>query len=269
MLKNRQFDFAIRSLLLIALIFVASTVARAESVHGRFFNGQTYIGEYLIAESSDADGMRVSPVAIKLKVEKEKNLLQYTYVANDLPSVKASGMGFLSIVVNSGGMEGSVTYNYVIPGHGVLTSIGTVQTHLHLGKIESIDARSNKNFSIDEVNFFVRQIGAFNPSALSEPSNAYSAAMLLLLGQGKFLTPEDELRLSALCGNKEISDDPVLLQAMKRVIGCDAQAYGSIQAPNERAVVSNRVFFFNSPKSLSIEKSYLIKGIWINFECQD
>ncbi|MGF6939831.1 hypothetical protein OKW41_008993 [Paraburkholderia sp. UCT70] len=124
----------------------------------------------------------------------------------------------------------------------MLTSIGTVQTNLHLGKIESIDARSNQNYSRDEVNFFVRQIAAFNSSALSEPSNAYSAPMLLL-GQGKFLTPEAELRSSALCGNKEISDDPVLLQAMKRVIGCDAQTYGSIQAPNERAVVSNRAFF--------------------------
>ncbi|MBB5445206.1 cell division septation protein DedD [Paraburkholderia sp. WSM4177] len=47
-------------------------------MNGRFFNGQTYIGEYLVPESGSADRVRVSPVAIKLKVEEEKNLLQYT-----------------------------------------------------------------------------------------------------------------------------------------------------------------------------------------------
>lgn len=69
-----------------------------------------------------------------------------------------------------------------------------------------------------EVNEFVKQIVRFNPLALSEPLNAYSAATLLLLGEGRFLTPEDDFRLSALFGNKEISSDPVLLRAIKIVI---------------------------------------------------
>ncbi|MCC8403890.1 hypothetical protein LJ655_18685 [Paraburkholderia sp. MMS20-SJTN17] len=233
MQKDRRFDFAAKYLLLIVSVFTISTAAMAESVQGKFYNKKRYIGKYLVDESSNADGVLVNPVIIKLKIEKEEGLLQYAYVADAPPSIKASDMGFLSIVVNSGGMEGAVTYNYVIPNHGVLTSIGTVKTNLHLGKIESIDVLSNKNLSVDEVNFFVRQIVEFNPSALSAPLNAYSAATLLLLGRGKFLTPEDDLRLSALCGNKEISDDPVLLRAIMRVIGCSAQADGSIPAPNK------------------------------------
>jgi hypothetical protein len=199
-------------------MFVASNAARAESLHGKFPNGQAYSGEYSIAESSNADGMRVNPVTVKLKVDGEKDILLHTYVADDLPSVKASDMGFLSIVVNSGGMEGSVTYNYVILNQGALVSIGIVQTTLHLGKIESIDVQRDKNLTKDEINEFVKQIVRFNPPALSEPLNAYPAATLLLLGQGRFLTPEDDFRLSALYGNNEISADPVLLRAIKSAI---------------------------------------------------
>lgn len=46
-----------------------------------------------------------------------------------------------------------------------------------------------------EVNEFVKQIVRFNPLALSEPLNAYSAATLLLLGEGRFLTPEDDFQV--------------------------------------------------------------------------
>ncbi|MDR6482004.1 hypothetical protein [Paraburkholderia terricola] len=218
MQRNRKFDSVTRFLHpLVVWMVVASNAARAESLHGKFANGQAYSGEYAIAESSNADGMRVNPVTIKLKVDGEKSLLQYAYVTDDLPSVKASDMGFLSIVVNSGGMEGSVTYNYVTLNHGALVSIGIVQTTLHLGKIERIDVQPNKNLTKDENNEFVRQIVRFDPPALSKPLNAYSAATLLLLSQGRFLTLEDDFRLSALYGNKEISADPVLLHAIKSI----------------------------------------------------
>jgi hypothetical protein len=222
--RNRKFDLVMRFLFSLAvLMFIASNAAKAESLNGKFFNGQAYSGEYSIAESSNADGMRTNPVTVKLNVDREKDLLVYVYDADDLPSVKASDMGFLSIVVNSGGMEGSITYNYVVLNHGALVSIGIVQTILHLGKVESIDVKPNKNLAKDEINEFVRQIMRFNPSALFEPLNAYYAATLLLLGQGRFLTPEDDFRLSALYRNKEISADPVLLRAIKRVITSAAQ----------------------------------------------
>ncbi|MGF6531919.1 hypothetical protein P3T20_002709 [Paraburkholderia sp. GAS206C] len=219
MQRNKKFGFVRIFLLpLVVLTFTTSNAAKAESLHGKFLNGKTYRGEYSIAESSNEDGIRVDPVTVKLKVNGEKGLLLYTYIADDLPSIKASDMGFLSIVVKSGGMEGSVTYNYVILNHGALVSIGIVQTTLHLGKVESIDVQPNKKLTRDEINEFVRQIVRFNPPALSEPLNAYSAATLLLLGQGRFLTPEDDSRLSALYGNREISSDKVLLRAIKIAI---------------------------------------------------
>lgn len=152
MQRNQNFERAIKILSLVAFIFSISNSAKAESVHGKFFNGTTYSGEYLVTEGWSSDGMRVNPVTIKLKIAGEKAQLRYTHVADDLPSVKSSDMGFLSIIVKSGGMEGRVTYNYVIPVHGALTSIGAVQTDLHLGKIESIDVQPNQNISKDAIN---------------------------------------------------------------------------------------------------------------------
>jgi hypothetical protein len=204
--------------------------------------------------------MRVNPVNVRLAVDKEKSLLLYTYVAEDLPTIRANDMGFLSIITNSGGMEGSVTYNYVIPNHGALISIGIVQTTLHLGKIENIDVQPNKNLAKNEINDLVRKIVKFNPLALSEPSNAYSAAMLLFLGQGDFLTPEDDFTLSPLYRNNEISDDPVLLRTLKRVIGPDAQDGGNAPISIKKVVISDRAYFLNSSTSTDIGRSYLIKG---------
>ncbi|WP_338641091.1 hypothetical protein [Burkholderia pyrrocinia] len=261
MQRNRKFDIAIKNLFLLAfwLIFVPG-VARAESVHGKFFNGQAYSGEYLVAEATNSDGMRVHPVTVRLKVDGEKFPLAYSYVADDIPSVKSNDAGFLLIVVNSGGMEGSVTYDYVVPIRGKLASIGTVQTTLHLGKIESIDVQPNKGLAKNEINELVEGIVRFNPSALTEPLNAYPAAILLLLGQGKFLTPAGDSGLSRLYVNKEISDDPVLLKAIKKVISPDAQQEGGAQASNRKIVVSDKAYFYNYPKSSDIGKSYLIKG---------
>ena len=265
MQRNHKFDFAIKNLFLLAfwLIFVPGA-ARAESVHGKFFNGQAYSGEYLVAEATNSDGMRVHPVTVRLKVDGEKFPLTYSYIADDIPSVKSNDAGFLLIVVNSGGMEGSVTYNYVVPIRGKLASIGTVQTTLHLGKIESIDVQSNKGLEKKEINKLVEGIVRFNPSALSDPLNAYPTAILLLLGQGKFLTLADDSRLSKRYANKEISDDPVLLKAIKTVIGQDVQENGEAQASNRKVVISNRAYFYNYPESSNIGKSYLIKGDVVN-----
>ncbi|MCU9955964.1 hypothetical protein OEJ37_21615 [Burkholderia sp. BKH01] len=265
MQRNRKFDFAIKNLFLLAfwLIFLPD-VARAESVHGKFFNGQAYSGEYLVAEATNSDGMRVHPVTVRLKVDGEKFPLPYSYIADDIPSVKSNDAGFLLIVVSSGGMEGSVTYNYVVPIRGKLASIGTVQTTLHLGKIESIDVQSNKGLEKKEINELVEGIVRYNPSALTDPLNAYPTAILLLLGQGKFLTPDDDSRLSKLYVNKEISDDPVLLKAIKTVIGKDVKENGEAQASNGKVVVSNRAYFYNYPESSNIGKSYLIKGGVVN-----
>ncbi|CAB3796243.1 hypothetical protein LMG28688_04266 [Paraburkholderia caffeinitolerans] len=261
MKRNRKFDSGIRFLFsLVFWIFVASGAARAESVHGKFFNGQTYEGDYSVTEGSNSDGMRVNPLTIKLRVDGGKSPLIYTYVADDLPSVKASDMGFLSVVVNSGGMEGSVTYNYVIPDRGALVSIGIVQTTLHLGKVESIDVQPNSRLTKKEVNEFIEGIVRFNLPALSAPLNAYSISILLLLGRGDFLTPEDNSRLSAIYMSKEISNDPVLLRAIEKIIGPGIQSGSDARGVNDRVIVNNRAYFFNSPEGAGVEKSYLIKG---------
>lgn len=260
MLKNPKFDSFRKSIFSITICILVTSNVAAATIQGKFFNEQAYSGEYSVSEVNNPNGLRVNPVAVKLAVDREKNIVSYTYIAEDIPSVKASDMGFLSIVVNSGGMEGSVTYNYVVPNHGALLSIGTVRTTLHLGKIESIDVQQNKNLTKNEINDFVRKIVRFNPLALSQPFNAYPAATLLLLGQGKFLTSEDDSTLSALLGNTEISDDPVLLRAIKNVIYHDAYVNKKTQTSNKKTVVHNKAYFFNYPALPGITKSYLIKG---------
>ncbi|WP_322014991.1 hypothetical protein [Paraburkholderia sp. J12] len=259
--KKQKFDLVMKFLLALAIgVFVVSNAARAESVNGKFFTGQEYSGEYSISESSNSDGMRVNPVTIRLTINGEKNPLLYTYVADDLPTIRANDMGFLSIITNSGGMEGSVTYDYVIIINGILVSIGTVQTTLHLGKIENIDAQPNKNLTRTKINYLIRQIVKFNPPALSESLNPYSAATLLLLGQGKFLTPEDDLILSVVYRNKEIIDDPVLLQALKKVIDPGDKDAETSAISSKKTVISNRAHFFSAPISSAVDTAYLIKG---------
>lgn len=219
MRRNLKFDSAKEFLLLLAIsTFAIYHSAKAESIHGVFFNNQTYKGEYTISESRNADGMRVNPVTVTLKINGENNLPPYTYIADDLPAIKASSMGFLSIIANSGGMEGSITYNYIVPNHGALVSIGIIQTTLHLGKIENIDIQPNKNLTKTEINEFIKKISRFNPPALSDPLNTYPVAALLLLGQGNYLTPADKFRLSIIYHNKEISSEPVLLNATRKAI---------------------------------------------------
>jgi hypothetical protein len=265
MQRSHKSDCVAQFLLQLAILMcVTLHSANAESLHGNFINGLAYSGEYVVTESSNEDGMRVRPVILRLKIGKEASVVSYTYVADDLPNVKENNLGFILIVVNSGGMEGSVTYNYVIPRQGRLISLGTVQTILHLGKVENIDARPNANLTRDEVNEFIGEIVNFNPSALSNPVNAYPVAALLLLGRGKFLTHEDDKNLSALVNNNEISEDPVLLRYMKITLARGAIDGGRVQAGKNKTIVSSKAYLFDAPLPSSIEKSYLIKGDVVN-----
>ncbi|WP_322032672.1 hypothetical protein [Paraburkholderia sp. J76] len=245
-----------RLLLLLTFgMLVASNSALAESVNGRFFTGQGYSGDTPSWKAPIQTECGSTTWAVRLAIGAEKNLLLYTYVADDIPTIRASEMGFLSIITNSGGMEGSVTYNYVIPNHDSLISIGTIQTTLHLGKTENIDVQRNKDLGINEINGFIERIAKFNPSALSDPLNAYPAAMLLLLGQGRYLTPKDDLDLSALYKNKEIVDDPVLLRTLKRVIDPDTQGAENISASSIKTVISNRAYYLTPPlRPVSIDR---------------
>ncbi|CAB3976059.1 hypothetical protein BCO9919_07415 [Burkholderia cenocepacia] len=261
MQRNREFDFMGKIIFsIIFWLFFAQNIASAESIQGRFFNGQAYSGEYSVAEGANSDGMRINLVNVKLMVGAEQSPLIYSYIADAPPSIKASEAGFLSIIVNSGGMEGSVAYNYVIPDHGKLISIGTTQTTLHLGKIENIDVQPNKMLSASKINELILGILRFNPPALIESPNAYPIAALVLLGRGKFLAPSDRSELSKLYTNKEISDEAILLHALKGVIGTAAQNYDANQISTRKIVVSDRAYFFNYPMPSSAAKSYLIKG---------
>jgi hypothetical protein len=204
----------------IFLVFFSITAfasARVEALHGRFSNGLAYSGEYSTTEARNADGMRVNPLTIKVKIDGETDPRLYKYIAEGIPTVQAGSMGVLVIIVSSGGMEGSVTYNYVIPNHGQLVSLGTVQTSLHLGKVENIDVQPNKQLARSKINESIVRIFRFNAAASSDPINAYSAAIMLLLGKGRFLTSEDHKNLSTLYANKEIQDDTVLLRAIEDI----------------------------------------------------
>ncbi|MEK2601957.1 hypothetical protein [Burkholderia arboris] len=261
MQRNRKFDFAMRIIFSVAIwLILSQDVANAKAIRGKFFNGQMYSGEYSVTEGVNSDGVRTNPITVKMTVGTEKNQLLYSYVADDPPSVKASDSGFLLIVVNSGGMEGSVTYNYVIPFRGKLVSIGTVQTTLHLGKIENIDAQPNKKLSKDEINSIIRSIVKFNPPTLIAPLNAYPTSTLILLGQDNYLMSPNYSELSKLYANKEISDDPVLLRAIKKVIGDGVQNDKTDNTQNKKIVIADRAYFYNKPNSPTPEKSYLIKG---------
>lgn len=264
MRKNRKFDFFIKAAIIFLLPLCAGfNVAKAESLRGEFIGAREYSGEYSVEDDVNSDGMQVKKITIKLSVNGERGVLKYTYLADDFPSIKASDMGFLSVINNSGGMEGSVTYNYVIPDGGELVSIGTVQTTLHLGKVENIDVQPNENLTRNQINDLLAAIISFNPKAVSKPSNSYSAVTLLLLGQGKFLTKEDALRLSFLSRNKEIADDPVLLRALRNAIGTSDQQVDRAGALGERVIVSDRAYFFNYPKPSGIGQSYLIRGDFV------
>jgi hypothetical protein len=205
----------LKLLLLIGMGFALS--ANAESLRGKFATNQTYSAEFSVDDGENSDGMRIEHVTITVYLEGSHVPLTYQYDADDYPSVQASPLGFLSIVTNSGGMEGSVTYDYVLPFKGTLVSVGTVQTSLHLGKVQSIDIAKNPKMSSEDVSAMVSRVVDFGARVLPSAHDPHASAAFLFLGttcrRGK-----DYTFLKALLAEKEIADDPVFYQKVRSSI---------------------------------------------------
>jgi hypothetical protein len=184
-------------------------------------------------------------------------LTPYTYIVDDFPKIEASDIGLILIVVKSGGMEGTVTYNYIVPYKESLASLGVIQTSLHLGKVESISIQINKIMGNEMTNQWITNAIQFNPSSLENHQNAYENSSLLLLNSGKFSPTINNENLHLLINSKEISDDLVFQKALKEFISKETIP---ASPSTEKYVISDKAPFFNSPKPSDKSRSYLIKG---------
>ncbi len=260
MLRRKYSIVRAVSLMSIALALFLSDAAEAAPLQGRLANGTNFSGQYVVIDGRDDDGLLTHIVRIEGSVANESKQLKYEYAADDFPSVALSSLGYILVLVHSGGMEGRISYNYVtVLGHE-LVSIGVVQMQLHLGKVESIDVQSNQNLNDVQINKLVRDGFKFNLSMLGDSRNAYQAAALLLLARGKFIQGNETLNLIPLVSDKEISSDAFLLAKIEGIMRINGMAGEVPSGSNYRIVGVDRAYFFSSPSSLDVEKSYLIKG---------
>lgn len=191
--------------------------ASGESLRGRFATGQAYSAEYSLSSGKNADGMRTEHVTITASLDGNRVPLRYEYDADDYPPVRKSPLGLLTIVTNSGGMEGAVTYNYVLPFNGALISVGTVQTPLHLGKAQSIDVRKNEDLSSEDVSRIVSRVVDFGGRALVSARDPYISAAFLFFGL-RCRGGKDYSFLHTLLVEKEIADDPIFYRRLRSSI---------------------------------------------------
>lgn len=196
---------------------VLAPSANAEPLHGKFATNQAYSAEYAVRDGENPDGMRIEHVTVTVHIEGSPAPLTYEYDADDYPSVKASPLGFLSIISNSGGMEGHVTYNYVLPYEGALLSVGTVQTSLHLDKVQSIDVAKSTKMSSDDVSRIVSSIVDFGARAFPGTDDPHASAAFLFLGL-KCRGGKGYPFLKMLLTEKEIADDPVFYRKLRASI---------------------------------------------------
>jgi len=238
MSKNFKFKLVKIILFLSTCTFFLSKHANAEPLRGNFANGQQYRGGYAVSDVTNSDGMKAHLVTLKLQLDNIE-VAPYTYIADDFPNIKASSLGLLLISVKSGGMEGSVTFNYVAPYKNSLTSIGIVQMTLHLGKIESISVQRNKNMTTGIINRWVVDATQLDQSALENHPNIYEHAGLLLLGTGNFASAISNAKLDLSINSKDISDEPVLQKALKETIsGRDVPSTGDFDLEKDRTLCS-------------------------------
>lgn len=232
----------------------------AETIAGRFFDGQEYAGNYFIGNLRNSDGMVTHPITINLHMAEGGRSLNYVYDAEDYPLIEGGNIGFLSIIVKSGGMEGSTSYNYIVPSDGGLISIGEVKFSLNLGKVEAVDVARNKKLSEKSINYYVSSILKYNLDALLDKRNSYNVAAILYLGQGQYIDGGVRRKLAQLCRNSEIIGDRMLSRDIRSVVGVGDCASTNDGGELRKNIVVDRAYFFDFPSSGCIKKSYLIKG---------
>lgn len=159
-------------------------------------------------------------VRVTVHIEGSHTPLTYEYDADDYPSVEASPLGVLSIITNSRGMEGGAAYTYLIPYKGALVSIGTVQTSLHLGKVQSIAVAKSTKMSSDDVSSMVSRVVDFSAHAFPRAHDPYASVAFLFLGM-RCRSGKDYSFLKTLLTEKEIADDPVFYRKLRTSICLD------------------------------------------------
>ena len=215
MLKMSTIKILCKLSLVTGVVFALS--ANAEPLHGKFTKNQAYSAEYSVSSGENSDGMRIERVTVTVHIEENRAPLTYEYDADDYPSVEASPLGFLSIIVNSGGMEGHVTYNYLLPYEGALVSVGTVQTSLHLGKVQSIDVAKSTKMSSADVSRIVSSVVDSGADVFPSTEDPYASAAFLFLGL-KCRGGKDYSSLKMLLTEKDIADDPVFYRKLRASI---------------------------------------------------
>ncbi|MBS63982.1 hypothetical protein [Salinisphaera sp.] len=191
----------------------AFNIAYGATFEGIFSSGEKYRANYSIETKTRPNEPATKLLTVKVDLESGQEL-SYSYEASDFPAVHANPLGFISIVVNQGGMEGSRTYNYLFLSGSKLVSAGEVETLLHLGSVEDILIQKNEEISESAIREFMSSVANERSEEFSNPDHAYPNAMLIILGKSY----TEDLRFDAahsLLDNKEIKEDPVLLTRLK------------------------------------------------------
>lgn len=248
--------------LLVALLgtCVAASVSAA-TVQGTFATGQAYAAQYSIADAKNADGMNIERLTIAVKLNGSADVSTYTYDADAPPVVRASTLGFLLIAVNSGGMEGSTAYNYLIPVNGKVSSIGVVNINFHLGKTESIEVVRDNEVEAKAIDSAIAKIISFRPAEFSRNENPYPGSALLFLGHVDYRSIDGYGSLVRLLSNQEISGDPKYVEKLKTTLGTgNVDAQEGHSSEKTKTIINNKAYLLSDPGAYGVERGYLIKG---------
>jgi hypothetical protein len=239
----------------------ACTSALAAVVQGQFATGQNYTADYSISDVKNGDGMTVERLSIKIKLDDGGPVMTYTYDADAPPVVKASTLGFLLIAVNSGGMEGVASYNYLFPIKGEIRSIGVANRQLHLGKTESIDVERNDTLDSKSVNAVVAKIVGYKPKEFVVRENVYPGSTLLFVANLDYQAIGPRKSLLDLLNDKEVREDPIFYKKLASALDFGA-AEPLHQDPGQQVknVVSDKANLLSAPNASAVTRGYLIKG---------
>jgi hypothetical protein len=202
--------------LLLLLLFFNTTAANCAALNGTFSNEEKYRASYKIKATKQPNAPATKLLTINVELASGQKL-SYSYDAPDYPAVQSSPLGFISVIVNQGGMEGSRIYNYLFLSDNKLVSAGEVETFLHLGDIEDIEdieIRKNNRIRKSSIRRLISSVAGRSAKEISNHENAYPNAMLCLLGKS-YNEDMDIGAAGGLLENTEIKADPVLLARLK------------------------------------------------------
>lgn len=200
------------SFIIFALLFGN---ANAQDVYGEFLGGQKYSAVNRFEDVVNEDGMRVKKNELVVRLEGRKEALVYKFESSSIPATRSSPFGFISIIVNSAGMEGSVRYEYLALNQGTLLSLGVVERQLHLGKTSSVEVQKKHGISSKLISSVIASIKSKKASLSTDNGSAYVHAALLLLSS----EPKDlafNKVVFELSKNKEIKADPIFLGILNK-----------------------------------------------------